>query len=715
MDNLNEISDEVLLGILENTINPCMCIKCIEEGGQKKYKIVYRNTAYMEKFPQTETKLTEEYCSEEEIEKLYKREDNTVKITHTQDVLEEGCKLIYLSSRRRYLKVKKSSPVEGFVCYSFDDVTEFVRAKDELQKMYELVEKTSEELKYQVDLLTTTKNSLEITNKIHELVAEEANDGFYYKNHNTGMYIVSNSLRKLCGMTEEEEIDIQRLQEVVLEDDYKELMKIREDTIKEHKDRYSAHIRMKESSIWLVNVTRFFYGTEGNVSEEVSFFMNITEQKQQQEKLENMAYNDINTGLLNRTYFTTLLNQDIEQAKREDVAIELLYIDIDNLKSINDSIGYKLGDELVIKFSSMLKKLANDSVKIARFDSDEFVMEIYDGSRYIANSMAVNIRKMLQAPIKLNESTQVHISVSIGIAEYPESGRKAADLIANADIALHEVKENGKNGVKFFEEKMLEKFLINLEIEELIKKSLNNDSFELYFQPQYYTADNKLRGLEALIRINDSELGTISPVKFIPVAEKNGTILDIGNWVIKMAIKSLKELQENYGYDGVMSINISAVQFNDITFEKGLLNIIREYDVKPETVEIEITESVFLGNMFRVVEIIKRLRGYGIKISLDDFGTGYSSLSYLMNIPIDTLKIDKTFVDYLGKKKESNIITSSLVDMVKKMGLEIIAEGVETQEQYDFLKNINCDNIQGYLLGKPMKLQDIKESIKNQK
>jgi EAL domain-containing protein (putative c-di-GMP-specific phosphodiesterase class I) len=294
------------------------------------------------------------------------------------------------------------------------------------------------------------------------------------------------------------------------------------------------------------------------------------------------------------------------------------------------------------------------------------------------------------------------LSVSIGIAGYPAHGRHAVDVISNADLAVHHVKNNGKNGVVFFEESMLEHLLGKIEMEKNITYALENDNFLLYYQPQYFADSQKLRGFEALIRMQDDNDGVISPVRFIPVAEKNGSIVEIGEWVINQAMEDYAYWKKEYGFEGVISINISAIQFRQIGFENILYDAIERHRIDPSKIEIEITESVFVDNQIQVIETVKRIRQKGIRVSLDDFGTGYSSLSYLRRFPVDTLKIDKSFVDFIGKEEKSDIIISALVGVARSLGLEIVAEGVETTEQSDILKDLKCHVIQGYLYGKPM-------------
>ncbi|MDE6700936.1 MAG: EAL domain-containing protein [Acetatifactor sp.] len=268
-------------------------------------------------------------------------------------------------------------------------------------------------------------------------------------------------------------------------------------------------------------------------------------------------------------------------------------------------------------------------------------------------------------------------------------------------------KSMGKNTIQYFDTPILHDFLNSIEMENKLKEAVFTSNFLLYFQPQFYTGNKKLRGVEALIRWKDDNGHMISPDVFIPIAEKNGCIVPIGSWVVEQSIKCYAEWRERYGIPFIVSINISAVQYNREDFVEELLRIIKQYHVKPCEVEIEITESILIEDFNKVIEKLKVLREVGIRISLDDFGTGFSSLSYLKKLPIDTLKIDKSFIDTVLTDGATRIITESIINMVKSLGVESIAEGVEEEAQYDYLHAIGCDMIQGYLLGRPQPPEDI--------
>ena len=276
---------------------------------------------------------------------------------------------------------------------------------------------------------------------------------------------------------------------------------------------------------------------------------------------------------------------------------------------------------------------------------------------------------------------------------------------------MFRAKENGKGRIQYFDGSILEDFLKNVTIENKLKEAVFSQNFTLYFQPQFHTADRILRGVEALIRWKDETGKSIKPDVFIPIAEKNGTIVPIGTWVMEESARIYAEWKKKYHYAMILSLNISAIQYKQPDFVDKVMKILGKYDISPEEIELEITETILIDNFKEVTEKLVTLRNIGVKISLDDFGTGYSSLSYLKGLPIDTLKVDKSFIDTVITDENTRIITESIIYMVKKLGFETIAEGVETQEQFDYLSAIDCDNIQGYYLGRPMPPEEIEELL----
>ena len=427
----------------------------------------------------------------------------------------------------------------------------------------------------------------------------------------------------------------------------------------------------------------------------IVFFTDITSERQYYQRLKESAITDVQTGFLNRTGFNESFNIALETARYNKKNAALLILDIDNLQSINDSRGYNEGDSLIQGVCEVLKQFENHGVQIFRYGDDEFALIInnFDTEDSLANFIDC-----------IYESFQIkQISVSGGISFFPSNSELSEELIRFADMALQYAKKNGKNNFTYFEPDMQRLFIQKLTLQSKMTTALLENSFSQYYQPQFDINTGKLRGFEALIRWTDAELGNIPPSIFIPIAEETGLIIPIGRWILRTAVKTLKTWQEKYRFDGVMSVNISPIQLLQDNFIEELDEIVRNEKIDPTLLEIEITEGVFIHKMEETVEKLKAIRERGIRVSLDDFGTGYSSLSYLQSLPLNTLKIDKSFInDITSKDGVQANITSSIIKMVGNMGLETIAEGVEYPEQLDLLTHFKCNIVQGFLRGKPM-------------
>ncbi len=552
-------------------------------------------------------------------------------------------------------------------------------------------------------------NSLE---ELYEYISSASNDGFQYINFQNGYSIISPKWKQLFEINDgENQYEKIVAEKICNEDRQKFLDKMQ--TIESHQETsYEIEYRIHDGRTWISHTGTNRYDENGEIIEKFSFFRYISELKEKQLELEYMAYFDSETGVYNRNYFVKRLERAVGKIPNSYNKVQVLYLDIDNYNIINDSVGFILGDELIIKFAKMLNEYVTHTLKVGRFNNDEFAIAFYDAEDdESALNLYKDIIKKLEKPIELSDGSKVYVSVSAGIASYPSGGKTAVDLIRCADIAMYNVKQHGKNGMFVFEENMLKKFMKNVKLEQKLKTTVDTLGFMLYYQPQYYSEKKELRGVEALIRWQLANGEYVSPGEFIPMAEKNGCIVNIGTWVIKHALADYTVWKNEYGYDGIISINISAIQLREKNFKDTLLHYVEINNLTPEHIEIEITESVLIEDFESTISILEELRNRGFKVSLDDFGTGYSSLSYLRDIPIDTLKIDKSFVDTILLDDSTSIITDAVITMVKKLGLETIAEGVETEEQFEYLKNMHCDNIQGFLLGKPMPSEKLIELI----
>lgn len=467
-------------------------------------------------------------------------------------------------------------------------------------------------------------------------------------------------------------------------------------------------VKVKDSRMWVEVETNIIYDDEGRLSDKIVRFKDVTKFNSQNDELTYMAYYDLLTGLYNRNYFVRLLGEFVRRGKEEHKPVSVMFIDLDDFRKMNDGFGIIIGDEIVQMFGQLLSDFASDDVIVSHFNGDIYCIGIYDpcGDR----SVDAIYRKLLEGlknPFKLSGGQEISLTVSVGVAEYPEAASNSLELINCAEIVMFKAKSTGKGKIQNFDGSILEDFLQNVTIDNKLKEAIFEDNFMMYFQPQFRAADRKLRGVEALIRWKDDNGKAIRPDIFIPIAEKNGTIVPIGTWVMEESIRIYAEWKKKYHYPLLISLNVSAIQYKQPDFIDQVLQILDTYEVSPEEIELEITESILIDDFKDITEKLVILRNLGIRISLDDFGTGYSSLSYLKGLPIDTLKIDKSFIDTLITDENTRIITESIIFMVKKLGFETIAEGVETKAQFDYLTEIGCDNIQGYYLSKPLPPEEI--------
>ncbi len=424
-------------------------------------------------------------------------------------------------------------------------------------------------------------------------------------------------------------------------------------------------------------------------------FINITSEREYYRKLKKTLVTDPMTVFANRSGFADTFNIVLETARFKKFYTALLIIDIDNLQNINDSLGNTAGDQLILEVADVLKQFQREYIQVFRYGDDEFAVII---TNFESNDSLVNFIDCIYDAFQIKQ-----IGVSGGISIFPENTEQKDELIRFADMAVHYAKKNGKNTFVYFEPEMQRVFIQHLTLQTKMNAALLDSTFTQYYQPQFDIQSGKLRGFEALIRWHDEELGNVAPSVFIPLAEETGLIISIGRWVLHTAINTLKTWQAKYDFRGIISVNVSPIQLLHENFLSELTDLLATYKVDPNLLEIEITEGVMINNMGDAIEKLRQIKDMGLRVSLDDFGTGYSSLSYLQMLPLNTLKIDKAFInDITSADGVQATITRSIIDMVEKMGLETIAEGVENAEQLELLHKFNCNFVQGFLRGKPM-------------
>jgi len=424
-------------------------------------------------------------------------------------------------------------------------------------------------------------------------------------------------------------------------------------------------------------------------------------------ELQTLAHYDFLTHLANRALFTELLKTAIAQAHRNEQWLVLFFIDLDKFKSVNDSLGHHLGDQLLQKVSQRLLNLVRLEDNVARLSGDEFTILLApENSQEQALSNASLVAKKVQN--SLSETFQLEdvafsISASIGIALYPKDGVSAESLLRNADRSMYDVKQMGKNNFRFFSKELELSAQRRLQLEIDLKQAIINNQLELHYQPQWEFKTGQLFGLEALVRWNHPQKGMVFPDEFIHIAEACGLIHQLDLWVLETACKQLKQWEVDGISPRQIAVNLSAIQFSEPTLVRDIAGILAEYQVDPKKLELEIVESVLMDDTEHTVNTLNALKKIGLRIAVDDFGTGYSSMAYLSHFSIDTLKIDRCFVMEIDAgTAASQIIIESIIQMATRLGLDVVAEGIETKEQNLFLANHVCTYAQGYFYNKPL-------------
>jgi len=448
--------------------------------------------------------------------------------------------------------------------------------------------------------------------------------------------------------------------------------------------------------------------------ESVRYSLSITFQRlrNEQNELYKLSTKDQLSGLYNRMSLIEKIEWLISNKGRKEEHFAVIFLDLDNFKNINDSMGHDFGDRVLQNISQTLLGLVREHDIVSRLGGDEFVLVLSDlNSETRVVDVVERIKEKLSQPI-IFEDIKYTLTASMGISIYPRDGKDVHTLLKNADIAMYKSKELGKNSYQFFTNKLNNMLQEKIHMQNLMVSALENGYFQLYYQPKTDVVTGKIDSCEALIRLIDPEEGLIPPDKFIPLAEDSNFIIKLGEWVIQESTRQIKAWQNTALKDIKISINISVKQFQDPYLLDHLMNYSQGMDRK--LLDIELTESVFVTDFDTTYRAIEEIKDLGMTLSLDDFGTGYSSLSYLKQIPFDTIKIDKTFIDDLDADNDKSFV-SMIIDIAKVLNFHVVAEGVETQEQLTYLQELECDYYQGYLCSKPLPAEEFEELIKSQK
>ena len=434
----------------------------------------------------------------------------------------------------------------------------------------------------------------------------------------------------------------------------------------------------------------------------------------QKETLHHHAHHDSLTDLPNRFLFNDRLNQVIKQAQRDKTKLAVLFVDLDHFKGINDSMGHNVGDELLIEVAKRLRNEIRQTDTLARLGGDEFSIVLNQlANNDVVVEVTQNLLNMMHEPIELRNQS-FYVTLSIGVAVYPEDGNTPDELLKNADAAMYHAKEDGRNTYQFYTQVMTEKAFERIAMETSFRNALNKEEFIVYYQPQVNAETELYVGMEALVRWQHPDMGMITPAKFLSFANDTGLIVSLDQWVMKEAMKQYAEWYQKGFQPGVLALNLSVRQLRKEGFIDYLQLMLQETDFQPQWLELEVTESLIMNDFSTVIQILNRIKELGVSLAIDDFGTGYSSLSQLKRLPINQLKIDQSFVRGLPDDEEDVVISKTIIALSKNMGLSVIAEGVETQEQKDFLLQNGCNCMQGFYFFKPMPFSDVEEKLKAQ-
>ena len=448
-----------------------------------------------------------------------------------------------------------------------------------------------------------------------------------------------------------------------------------------------------------------------NVSFALENFDRADEKTKADERIEYLASHDSLTNLPNREMFNGLLRRTIDAAERYQRQFAVLFIDLDRFKVINDSLGHDAGDMLLVEIGGRLRRALRASDVVARLGGDEFVVILEEtAERPEVERIAGELLSVLSQPVQLS-GHECHTTASIGIAMYPSDGSDMQTLTKNADMAMYLAKEDGKNGFRFFTKEIKAQSIERLTLESALRRALEREQFSLHYQPKVDMASGQITGVEALLRWNHPELGLVSPGQFIPLAEETGLIVPIGRWVLKEACAQNMAWQRRGLRPVTMAVNLSPRQFADAHLLQDVDEALLASGMSPVLLQLEVTESMVMRNVSRAIKVLDAIQSRGIRLAIDDFGTGYSSMSLMKQFPIDTIKIDRSFVRDLPNDSEDQAIAQAIISMGKALGMTVIAEGVETVEQQTFLRNHACDEMQGFLFSKPLPPRQMAELL----
>ena len=480
----------------------------------------------------------------------------------------------------------------------------------------------------------------------------------------------------------------------------------------QHLEREFRIIRANDGAErWVMGRGKMEYGSDGNPLRMVGIIQDITARKQAEERLLQLAHFDALTGLPNRALFTDRINYALSMAQRGRAQLAVMFLDLDHFKNVNDNLGHRIGDALLIEVAKRLKSAMREEDTASRLGGDEFILVLpgtdVNGAVHVAEKLLETVAQHCQI-----EQHELVITPSIGIAMYPDDGEDFDTLSKCADVAMYRAKRDGRNNYRFFTQEMQVHSARTLQLENALRHALKRDQLYLHYQPQMSLQDGRIIGAEALLRWQHPEFGMVSPAEFIPIAESSGQILQIGEWVLRTAAHQMKSWMDSGLAPMIIGVNLSAVQFRHPNLPELVTQILDAMKLPPQYLELELTEGVAMDDPLGAIAVMDSLHERGIRMSIDDFGTGYSSLSYLKRFRVYKLKIDQSFVRDITDDPEDKAIVSAIISLANSLGLQTIAEGVETEGQLAFLREQGCNEVQGYYFSKPLPAEQFEAFVR---
>jgi diguanylate cyclase (GGDEF)-like protein/PAS domain S-box-containing protein len=590
--------------------------------------------------------------------------------------MSEGRSVHYLEYSLRYgiwYEVTAYPQPDGLSIY-FRDVTERVAAEQKLRLHERAIEASVNAI-----VITTARR--------HKYSIVHVNPAFERITGYTAQEVIGRSCRFLQGSdTQQPELQTLRMLLREQKEGKVTLRNYRKDGTLFYNELHIAPVR----------------GPKGHVTHYVGVLNDITETKRYQQELEHHVNHDALTGLANRHLLQDRLQQAMFRAGRRNVRCAVMFLDLDHFKLVNDGLGHDVGDALLKRVADELLGIFRPEDTVARFGGDEFVLiatEVQDLAA--VTEIAQRIVTRLATPMVIGEQ-EITVSASLGIAIYPDDGETVDELLKNADAAMYHSKQGGRNAFSYYRREMNISVSTQFALKNRLAKAVEQGELVLHYQPQAAARTMRIVGIEALLRWDNPELGRVGPDRFIPLAEETGLIVPIGEWVLATACRFAADLRKEGTDFGRVAVNLSARQLHQANLATMIEAILQNAGLTAQSLELEITESMMMGNTEKVLRILSELKEMGVRLAVDDFGTGYSSLGYLRRFPIDRLKIDRSFIDEVPQSQHDSTITKAIISLAHNLNLNVIAEGVETQAQLAFLAENDCDEIQGYFLSKPL-------------